>query len=85
MNYFIYILHSISANKYYVGSSEDPQRRLFFHNTIEKGFTSRYRPWTLAFTKSFPTKAEAQQMERKIKKWKSKSILLRIINGDLHL
>ncbi|MFZ1978366.1 MAG: GIY-YIG nuclease family protein [Bacteroidota bacterium] len=85
MSYFIYILHSISANKYYVGSSEDPQRRLLFHNTIEKGFTLRYRPWTLVFTKSFPTKAETQQMERKIKKWKSKSMLLRIINGDLHL
>jgi putative endonuclease len=54
MKYYIYILHSISADKYYVEPSNNPERRLQFHNAIEKGFTSRYRPWQLAFQKEFP-------------------------------
>ncbi|MDI6765480.1 MAG: GIY-YIG nuclease family protein [Bacteroidota bacterium] len=45
MGYWVYILQSISHDRYYVGQSENPERRLEFHNSIEKGFTSRYRPW----------------------------------------
>ena len=85
MAYSLYILHSHSADKYYIGSSANPQRRLSFHNTIEKGFTARYRPWILVFEQSFPSKAEAQQMERKIKRWKNKFKIIDIVNGKFFL
>jgi predicted GIY-YIG superfamily endonuclease len=85
MKYFIYILYSNSADKYYTGSSDDPERRLLFHNTIEKGFTSRYRPWQLIFKKEFPNKKQAQQAERKIKRWKSKLMIKRLVIGDVLL
>jgi putative endonuclease len=75
MPYFVYILYSNSADTYYIGSSNNPERRLSFHNTIEKGFTSRYRPWQIAFKKEFSTKAEAQQSEQKLKQWKSKLMI----------
>ena len=68
MPHFVYILKSLSAAKYYVGSSENPNRRLEFHNTIEKGFTSRYRPWEIVFTQEFSSKSEALRVEKKIKK-----------------
>ncbi len=82
MGYFLYILKSKSCNKYYVGSSQNPLTRLTYHNTIEKGFTSRYRPWEIVFIKEFDSKNNAHSAERKIKKWKSKVMKERVINGD---
>jgi len=46
--FYIYILYSESFNQYYVGSSENPWRRLNEHNTSKfNSFTSKYRPWIL--------------------------------------
>ncbi|RPI69617.1 MAG: hypothetical protein EHM47_13335 [Ignavibacteriales bacterium] len=36
MGYYLYILKSDSADKYYTGSSENPERRLSFHNSLER-------------------------------------------------
>ena len=85
MGYFLYILKSKSIDKYYVGISQNPLRRLEYHNTIEKGFTSRYRPWEIVFTQEFNSKKEALVIERKIKAWKSKIMIERIISGDIKL
>ena len=85
MSYFVYILKSQSADKYYIGSSLDPERRLKFHNTIEKGFTSRYRPWELVYIKEYSSKKEALSAERKIKSWKSKKKVIKLINGEIDI
>ena len=81
MAYCLYILYSESSDSYYIGSSNNPKNRLFYHNTTEKGFTSRYRPWTLIFMKEFPDKKTAQQAERKVKSWKSKVMIEKLIQG----
>ncbi|NTU59329.1 MAG: GIY-YIG nuclease family protein [Chlorobiaceae bacterium] len=81
--YSLYILHSESADRYYVGISSDPERRRHFHNTIEKGFTSRYRPWSQVFVKEYPSKADAHAAETKVKSWKSRKMIERLIAGDL--
>ena len=44
MSYFLYILRSQAHNRYYTGSSQNPDNRLTYHNSTETGFTSRYRP-----------------------------------------
>jgi predicted GIY-YIG superfamily endonuclease len=85
MPYFLYILQSHVNQKFYAGSSEDPKRRLLYHNSIEKGFTARYRPWNLVFVKEFPSKYLAQKAERKIKSWKSKLMIERLIHGEITL
>jgi len=85
MPYFLYILQSQINNKFYVGSSEDPKCRLSYHNSIEKGFTARYRPWKLIFTKEFPSKSLAQNTERKIKSWKSRLMIERLIKGEISI
>jgi len=83
--YYLYILKSRSSGKYYVGSSENPQRRLEFHNSVEKGFTSRYRPWEIVLTREFPDKHTAQTAERKIKSWKSKIMIEKLLRGIVEL
>jgi len=83
MSYFLYILKSQSAEKYYTGISANPELRLSYHNTFEKGFTSRYRPWEIAFTKEYPSKEIAHQIELKIKNWKSKKMIEKILTGEI--
>jgi putative endonuclease len=80
MKFFLYILHSKTFDRYYTGVSSDPERRLLFHNSIEKGFTSKYRPWEIVFVKEFQDKASAMIVERKIKSWKSKKRIKDLLN-----
>ena len=85
MGYSLYILKSRSSTKYYIGTSQNPETRLRYHNTLEKGFTSRYRPWEIVFTKEYPDKQQAQRVERKIKKWKSRIMIERILSGETEI
>jgi putative endonuclease len=85
MKYYLYILRSKTANKYYSGISQNPQRRLEYHNTIERGFTSCYRPWKIVFIKEYNSKSEAMSAEKKIKSWKSRKMIEKIINGKITL
>ena len=85
MNYFLYILKSNAFDKYYTGFSQNPHERLKYHNSIEKGFTSRYRPWNIVFIKGFNTAFEAREAELKIKKWKSKKMIKKLIQGEIEL
>jgi putative endonuclease len=85
MGYFLYILRSVPSQKYYIGSSDDPKRRLQFHNTIERGFTAQYRPWEIVFTKEFSTKTEALRAEKKVKSWKNREMIRKLIEGKIHI
>lgn len=85
MEYYLCILKSSVTDKYYTGISKNPQKRLQYHNTIEKGFTSRYRPWEIMITSKFKNKAEAIAAEKKIKNWKSKLMIEKIITGEMML
>ena len=85
MEYSLYILFSDSGNRYYIGSSSNPDQRLVYHNTIEKGFTSRYRPWRIVFTKKYPNKISAQAAERKIKSWKNRQMIEKLIRGEIDI
>ena len=70
---------------YYIGSSDNPKKRLIFHNSIEKGYTSRYRPWKIVFMKEFQTKKPAQNAEKKVKSWKSRKMLEKLINWKIDI
>lgn len=85
MPYYLYMLKSQSADKFYVGSSEHPQTRLTYHNTFENGFTSRYRQWEIVFMREYYGKSEAQSAERKVKSWKSSIMIRHLINNELQL
>ena len=85
MKYYIYILKSDKYDKYYTGISQNPQRRLEYHNTIEKGFTSRYRPWEIVFIKEFDSKKEAMTNEKRIKNWKSRKMIEKVLKGEIKL
>jgi predicted GIY-YIG superfamily endonuclease len=85
MSHFVYILQSEDSGRFYVGRSQNPERRLEHHNTTSTGFTSRYRPWQLAFTQEFSTKDEAVAAEQLIKDWKSRKMTRYVIEGTIQL
>ena len=68
MSYFVYVLFSESANKYYIGHTQDVDARLFEHNSGQGNFTSKYAPWRLVWSKSMNSRGEAMKLENKIKK-----------------
>jgi len=70
--YFIYILYSAKADKFYIGYSIDPFHRVQQHNSIHSNtFTSKFRPWKLAAVfECSNIEAEAMKIERFIKNQK---------------
>ena len=85
MGYLVYILFSEKNGRYYIGQSADPQRRLEYHNTIKKGYTARFRPWKIVYTLACVTREEAKEIEKKIKRWKSRIMIERLIRGEMNI
>jgi len=86
MNFYLYILRSETQETYYVGASNDPARRLHFHNTDDRrSHTSRYRPWEIVYQHKFPTKEDALAAERKVKSWKSKKMIRLLTEGEINI
>ena len=79
MKYYIYILYSISLNKYYVGSTEDIQSRLEKHLQNHNGFTGKAKDWVLKYSETFSSRSESIIRELQIKKWKSRKMIERLI------
>ncbi len=81
--YYIYILYSETSDKYYVGYSNDPFRRLQEHNTSSSStYTSKHRPWTLkAIYECGEIEAVVIEIERFIKKQKSGKLIQTLIEG----
>jgi putative endonuclease len=81
--YFTYILQSESTGRYYVGSTDNLDRRVAQHNDPDyKGSktTKRFKgPWKLVYTESSQTRAEAMSREREIKSWKSRKAIQDLI------
>ena len=81
--FYIYILYSVSSDKYYIGYSNNYQRRLIEHNTMERriNYTSKHRPWILHAVFECSTKeSEAVSIERFIKSQKSRKLIEQLCN-----
>jgi len=82
--YYIYILFSKASNKYYVGHTDDVQRRLNEHNDSDRlTYTSKHRPWKLcAVFECSSVRNEALALERFIKRQKSRGLIQRMVDGE---
>ena len=79
----VYILKSLVNGKYYVGSTNNLDRRLSEH---AKGKTKSLRskgPFDLVFRQEFSSLKEARTIEYKLKKLKSRLILDRVIKDQI--
>jgi putative endonuclease len=69
MSYFVYILECADKT-YYVGSTNNVEKRLIAHNTLKIGakYTRIRRPVLLKYSETFETRSEAMKRELAIKK-----------------
>ena len=77
--FYVYILHSKILNRYYIGSTQDITKRLEKHLSNHKGYTSRAKDWLVVYSESYHSKNEALHRELKIKSWKSKKMIEKLI------
>ncbi len=69
MSFYVYILRCVDRS-YYVGHTDDLQRRIAQHNAGEiPGYTEGRRPVRLVCVQEFPTREEALASERRLKGW----------------
>ena len=80
--YYLYILYSEIADKYYVGHSSDPWARLEQHlsNSGDK-YTGSYKDWKLVGVFKVSTKkGEADKIEKFIKRQKSRLLIQKLVD-----
>jgi putative endonuclease len=76
MAYWVYILYSKKLDKYYIGCTDDINRRLAEHNAVDnRNWTASGSPWTLYHSMSCHSLKQARQIEYHIKQMKSKKYI----------
>ena len=71
--YYVYLLEN-PAGQFYVGQTDNLDRRLAEHNTRGPSlgkYTRKNGPWQLVWSETHPTRSAAVVRERQIKSWKS--------------
>ena len=77
---YAYVLKSQKDNSYYVGSTKNIDKRFKQHTKGEVKYTKSRLPLKLIFLKEFETYSEARSFEIKIKSWKKRSSIEKMLN-----
>jgi putative endonuclease len=81
MSYFVYILKSLTDDKYYIGSTSDLQARLNYHNSGLQRSTKSRVPFILVYSEELKDKTLALIREKKIKSYKGGAAFKKLIDG----
>ena len=83
--YYLYILYSPSKDKFYVGISDDVERRLAQHNAGSSNYyTKSGIPWEMKAVFACTDRSEAMKLENRFKKSKSKKLIQWVVeSGEL--
>ena len=77
--FYAYIIFSQKLNKFYIGSTNDLQRRLQDHNRGKTSFAKQGLPWQLKYWEEFASRKEAVKREMEIKKRKDRKYIEKLI------
>ena len=82
--YYVYILKSQRDGTYYIGYTEDLNRRMEEHNSEGNSYTNRKAPWDLVYFEGYTTKRSALAREKKLKtsSWHKKQLIERIRENE---
>ena len=74
--HYVYVIVSQSkCLRFYVGMTENKERRLFEHNMGKTKSTKGYRPWKLFFTEEYKSRSEAREREKYLKSGTGKEMI----------
>lgn len=76
MAYYIYILYTEKFDKFYIGQTNDVFDRLKRHNGGTEKATKPFIPWKMLWFTAKATRAEAMQLEKKLKNLSKERIKL---------
>lgn len=79
--YWVYVLESQLNGRFYVGHTNDRDRRVEQHNRGEVKSTRPHRPWILVYSEAYATRKEAMRREREIKSRKKRKYIEELIRG----
>ena len=80
--FFVYIIYSLSLDKYYVGYTTDIEKRLTEHNTGISVFTSKAMDWKVKWSKTFESRYDAMNEEKRIKAKKNRKYIEWLISSS---
>jgi len=82
--FYLYILQSDSTGRYYIGQTDNLDRRFSEHNDAcytSSKTTKRFRgPWKLVYSEKYKTRSETMTRERQIKTWKNRKAIDKLIH-----
>ncbi len=78
--FYVYILESEKDNSFYIGQTNDLNKRIDFHNQGLSKYTSRKIPWRIVYFEKYNTRTEAIQGELFLKKQRNRTFYLSLIN-----
>jgi putative endonuclease len=78
MNYSVYILYSVSLDRYYVGQSKNHLERFERHQTGRNKSTKAGIPWEIVHVEYCDDRSSAVRKERQIKNIGSRRYLERL-------
>ena len=73
--WYVYILYSEKIDSYYIGFTENLERRIKRHNDSWGRYSKRGIPWDIVYTEQFDKKSDALKRETQIKKMKSRKYI----------
>ena len=82
--HYVYIIHSKTLGRYYVGESVNPHNRVLEHNSgkYHKSSTKAAIDWEVKVVFSCENRLNALRVEEYIKSMKSSKFLLRLIENN---
>jgi putative endonuclease len=81
-SWLLYILESERTGRFYVGHTNDLDRRFYEHNHGQTKSTRSAATWKLVYVEEHQTKELAYAREREIRSWKSaRTIRERLLNS----
>ena len=79
----VYILQSESSQRFYVGSTNQLERRLAEHARGRSLATRDRGPWKLVYQENFEFLADARRRELEIKRWKSAKLIRALVHSSI--
>ena len=78
--FYVYILQSVKDDSFYIGQTNDLEKRLDYHNQGLSKYTSRKKPWKIVYIEEYNTRTEALVRERFLKKQRNHEFYKSLIN-----
>ena len=80
--FVVYILYSEKFNKNYTGFTSSLIERFKSHNQLaKKGYTIKFRPWTVIYVEFFNSKSEAMKKEKYLKSGVGREYIKNLISS----